>query len=155
MVVDPAKLAKLQAASAKKVGGTRRATKKVVKQGEDDTKLQAALAKLNAEKIDQVEEANFFRNDGKVLHFKRVGVQGAAANNTFAFTGIAQEKEITQLLPGILAQLGAENLDVLRQLAADIQARGGLEGLQGAAPEAAAEGIPQLTEEETFENDVE
>ena len=81
-----------------------------------------ALGKLKATKIEGVEEANFFREDGKVLHFNRVGVQGAPASNTFAFTGYPQEKNITQLIPQILPQLGAENLEILRQLAEQIQA---------------------------------
>ncbi|ODQ82273.1 hypothetical protein BABINDRAFT_164084 [Babjeviella inositovora NRRL Y-12698] len=155
MPVDPAKLAKLQQASATKIGGTRRAAKKVVKNVEqDDTKLQAALKKMNAEKFDGVEEANFFREDGKVLHFNRVGVQGSVQDNTFVFTGIAQEKEITQLIPNILPQLGAENLEILRKLAEDIQARGGLNAATATAA-ASGEDIPNLVEGETFEDDVE
>ena len=120
MPVDPEKLAKLQKASAKKVGGSRIKAKKVIKTEQDDTKLIEALGKLKATKIEGIEEANFFRDDGKVLHFNRVGVQGAPASNTFAFTGYPQEKNITQLIPQILPQLGAENLEILRQLAEQI-----------------------------------
>ncbi|KAI5963800.1 EGD1 [Candida pseudojiufengensis] len=122
MPVDPEKLAKLQKSSAKKVGGSRVKAKKGVKTEQDDTKLIEALGKLKATKIEGVEEANFFKEDGKVLHFNRVGVQGAATSNTFAFTGYPQEKNITQLIPQILPQLGAENLEILRQLAEQIQA---------------------------------
>jgi len=122
MPVDPEKLAKLQKATAKKIGGTRIKTKKTVKLEQDDTKLIEALGKLKATKIEGVEEANFFREDGKVLHFNRVGVQGAAASNTFAFSGLPQEKDVTQLIPQILPQLGAENLEILRKLAEQIQA---------------------------------
>merc|ERR1712080_234619 len=95
---------------------------KGVKTEQDDTKLIETLGKLKATKIEGVQEANFFKEDGKVLHFNRVGVQGAPASNTFAFTGYPQEKNITQLIPQILPQLGAENLELLRQLAEQIQA---------------------------------
>ncbi|KAF6069336.1 NAC domain family protein [Candida albicans] len=86
-----------------------------------DPEKLAKLQKSSAKKVGGVEEANFFREDGKVLHFNRVGVQGAPASNTFAFTGYPQEKNITQLIPQILPQLGAENLEILRQLAEQIQ----------------------------------
>ncbi|EMG49514.1 EGD1 Nascent polypeptide-associated complex subunit beta [Candida maltosa Xu316] len=122
MPVDPEKLKKLQNSSAKKIGGSRIKAKKVVKTEQDDTKLIEALGKLKATKIEGVEEANFFKEDGKVLHFNRVGVQGAPASNTFTFSGYAQEKSITQMIPQILPQLGAENLEILRQLAEQIQA---------------------------------
>ncbi|EER33055.1 hypothetical protein CTRG_03480 [Candida tropicalis MYA-3404] len=122
MPIDPEKLAKLQKSSAKKVGGSRVKAKKVIKTEQDDTKLIEALGKLKATKIEGVQEANFFKDDGKVLHFNRVGVQGAPASNCFSFTGYPVEKPITQLIPQILPQLGAENLQILKQLAEQIQA---------------------------------
>ncbi|ESW97342.1 hypothetical protein KL921_001001 [Ogataea angusta] len=152
MPIDPEKLAKLQKASAKKVGGQRIKAKKVNKSAEaDDTQLQNTLKKLNAEVLTGIEEANFFKEDGKVLHFNRVGVQAAAAYNTYTFSGFAQEKTLPELIPNILPQLGAENLSMLQKLAEQFQ------GSQaGAAPAAKEEeDVPELTEGETFENDVE
>lgn len=154
MPVDPEKLAKLQKSSLKKVGGARVKAKKNVQSEQDDTKLLAALQKLNAKKIDAIEEANFFREDGKVLHFNRVGVQGAADANTFAFTGYPQEKDVTQLIPQILPQLGAENLEILRQLAEQLQAgKSPLDASIG--PDAEGEDIPDLIEGEKFDEEVE
>ncbi|KAL7666866.1 Nascent polypeptide-associated complex subunit beta [[Candida] zeylanoides] len=154
MPVDPEKLAKLQKSQLKKVGGSRVKVKKNVQSEQDDTKLLAALQKLNAQKIDGIEEANFFREDGKVLHFNRVGVQSAASANTFAFTGYPQQKEVTELIPQILPQLGSENLEILRQLAEQLQA--------GKAPvdasigsNAGGEDIPNLIEGEQFDEEVE
>lgn len=121
MPVDPEKLAKLQKGAAKKIGGSRIKAKKVVKLEQDDTKLIESLNKLKATKIENIEEANFFREDGKVLHFNRVGVHGSATANTFAFSGLPQEKDVTQLIPNILPQLGSENLEILKKLAEQIQ----------------------------------
>lgn len=151
MPVDPEKLAKLQKqSSAKKIGGSRVKAKKGIKE-QDDTKLMETLGKLKATKIQNVEEANFFKEDGKVLHFKRVGVQGANEANTFAFTGYPQDVEVTKLIPNILPQLGSENLEVLRKLAEQIQA--------GKAPQMDGQGnlaggdedIPDLTEGQKFD----
>mgnify|MGYP003365512023 FL=1 len=152
MVIDPEKLAKLQKQSSKKVGGQRVKAKKVNKSSEgDDSKVQAALAKFNPTTLTDVAEANFFRDDGSVLHFNRVGVQACAANNTYAVTGFGQEKQITELLPGILTQLGAENLELLQKLAQSFQQNP--ESLaklqQGGAKE---EDIPELVEGETFDD---
>lgn len=148
MPVDPEKLAKLQQGAAKKVGGQRVKAKKV-KSEQDDTKLMEALGKLKATKVNAVEEANFFKEDGKVLHFKRVGVQSAAQHNVCAFTGYPQEKDVTQLIPQILPQLGAENLEILRQLAEQIQA--GKTPSMGGENAGADEDIPDLIEGQKFD----
>lgn len=150
MPVDPEKLAKLQQGAAKKVGGSRVKAKKV-KTEQDDTKLMEALGKLKATKVNNVEEANFFKDDGKVLHFKRVGVQSAAQHNTTAFTGYPQEKDVTQLIPGILPQLGAENLEILRQLAEQIQA-GKTPSMANTAGAGADEDIPDLIDGQKFDD---
>lgn len=149
MPIDQEKLAKLQKAGPRKVGGARVKAKKV-KSEADDVKLMETLGKLKATKVENVQEANFFKEDGKVLHFPRVGVQAASASNTFAFTGYPQEKEITQLIPNILPHLGSENLEVLRKLAEQIQA--GKTPLDPSAAGAAEEDIPELVEGEKFDD---
>lgn len=153
MPIDPEKLAKLQKQSSKKVAGQRVKAKKVNKSAEgDDLKLQATLAKFNPTTLTDVAEANFFRDDGSVLHFNRVGVQAAAANNTYAVTGFAQEKNITDLLPGILTQLGSENLQTLQKLAESFnQNPEALAQLQKGVAAEKEEDIPELVEGETFD----
>lgn len=155
MPVDPEKLAKLQKASAKKVGGKRVAAKKTNKSSEqDDTKLQEVLQSLKAQTLTGIEEANFFQDDGKVLHFNRVGVQSAQDSNTFSFTGYPQEKSIVELIPQILPQLGAENLQMLQQLANQMQAlQGSHEGHDHEGHDHAHdEEIPELTQGEKFDD---
>ncbi|CCH41034.1 Nascent polypeptide-associated complex subunit beta [Wickerhamomyces ciferrii] len=154
MPIDQEKLAKLQKQSNNKVGGIRRKAKKPAqKPSADDSKLQATLQKLNVQTLDNVEEANFFRDDGKVLHFNRVGVQSANQHNVHGFYGIPQEKEITELIPNIIPQLGAENLDILSKLAAQLQQQKGA-GAEGQAA-AGDDEIPDLVEGENFESQVE
>ncbi|GEQ69487.1 hypothetical protein JCM33374_g3159 [Metschnikowia sp. JCM 33374] len=150
MPIDQEKLAKLQKAGPRKVGGARVKAKKV-KSETDDVKLMETLGKFKAIKVENVEEANFFKDDGKVLHFPRVGVQAASASNTFAFSGYPQEKDITQLIPNILPHLGSENLDVLRKLAEQIQAGKAPTELNAGAG-AAEEDIPDLVAGEKFDD---
>lgn len=49
-------------------------------------------------------------------------MHGAVASNTLAVYGKAQDKELTELVPGILSQLGPESLASLRKLAESYQA---------------------------------
>ncbi|CCF58441.1 hypothetical protein KAFR_0E02890 [Kazachstania africana CBS 2517] len=160
MPIDQEKLAKLQKASANnKVGGTRRKmTKKTGSSAgaqKDDTKLQAQLAKLHAVTIDNVAEANFFKDDGNVLHFNKVGIQTAPQHNTSVFYGIPQEKSLQELFPGIISQMGAESINALTQLANQIQAQQQAGEKTEGAEEAKDDAIPELVEGQTFDADVE
>lgn len=47
-------------------------------------------------------------------------VHAAANVNTFAAHGVGQEKDLTELVPGILPQLGAESIANLRRLASSL-----------------------------------
>lgn len=57
------------------------------------------------------------KNDGTVIHFNNPKVQASLSANTFAITGHAESKQLTEMLPGILSQLGADGLSNLRKLA--------------------------------------
>ncbi|KAN0084197.1 NAC domain containing protein [Tylopilus felleus] len=126
--MDPAKLAKLQAqAAANRLGGKGTMRRKVVRKtkpsaAQDDKKLQAALKKLNVQPITGVEEVNMFKEDGNVLHFTAPKVHAAVPANTFAIYGAGHVKELTELVPGILNQLGPDSLASLRKLAESYQA---------------------------------
>ncbi|KAJ3005543.1 hypothetical protein NUW54_g4292 [Trametes sanguinea] len=96
--------------------------KDFVPAAQDDKKLQGALKKLNVQPIPGVEEVNMFREDGNVLHFSTPKVHAAVTANTFAIYGAGHVKELTELVPGILNQLGPDSLASLRKLAESYQA---------------------------------
>ena len=144
--VNNDKLAKLQA-QALSASGPRRKVKKAHKTvGGDDKKLQASLKKLNAQNVPGIEEINMFQEDGNVIHFKvpkgkalqakeiinlmRFVVQAAINANTFAITGEGEEKELTELVPGILSQLGPDSLASLRKIAEAYQAHSSAKGTE-------------------------
>jgi len=99
--------------------GTARRKKKVVHRTAttDDKKLQNSLKKLTVNPIPGIEEVNMIKDDGTVIHFNNPKVQASLTANTFAITGQAETKRITDMVPGILNQLRAENLPHLKQLA--------------------------------------
>ncbi|XP_010903853.1 transcription factor BTF3 homolog 4 isoform X1 [Esox lucius] len=113
------KLAKLQAQVRIGGKGTARRKKKVVHRTAtaDDKKLQSSLKKLSVNNIAGIEEVNMIKDDGSVIHFNNPKVQASLSANTFAITGHAENKQLTEMLPGILSQLGADSLTSLRKLA--------------------------------------
>jgi len=92
--------------------GTARRKKKVVHKSNvtDDKKIQSALKKIGVNGISGIEEVNMIKDDGEVIHFNNPKVQACLQSNTFAITGHAETKQITDLLPSLLSQLRAENL---------------------------------------------
>jgi len=116
------KLKQLQAQAANvRIGGkgTARRKKKVIHRTAttDDKKLQSSLKKLSVNTIPGIEEVNMIKDDGSVLHFNNPKVQAALPANTFAVTGHAETKQIAEMLPGILNQLGPDSLTHLKRLA--------------------------------------
>ncbi|KAJ5502650.1 hypothetical protein N7463_005524 [Penicillium fimorum] len=130
-------------------GTPRRKVKKVVRNsGADDKKLQAALKKLNVQPIQGIEEVNMFKEDGNVIHFANPRVHGAVPSNTFALYGNGEEKELTELVPNILNQLGPDSLASLRKLAESYQ---NMQKQQGDKKDDEEDDIPELVEGENFE----
>lgn len=109
--------------------GTPRRKKKVVHstQATDDKKLQSSLKKLSVNTIPGIEEVNMIKDDGTVIHFNNPKAQASLAANTFAITGHGENKQITEMLPGILSQLGPEGLNQLKRLASSV-ANSGVSG---------------------------
>ena len=95
--------------------------------------------------IPGIEEVNMIKDDGSVIHFNNPKVQASLAANTFAVTGHGENKQITELLPGILNQLGTESLTHLKKLASNVT---GVDrtGVDGAVEEDDDDDVPDLVE---------
>uniref|UniRef100_A0AAF5CS76 Transcription factor BTF3 n=1 Tax=Strongyloides stercoralis TaxID=6248 RepID=A0AAF5CS76_STRER len=134
-------LKKLQAnADNIRIGGkgTARRKKKVIHKSAatDDKKLQGCLKKISTTNIPGIEEVNMIKDDGSVIHFTNPKVQASVGANTFAISGAGENKQITEMLPSILNQLGPESLAHLKKLANNATS-------QFKAPE---EDVPELVE---------
>merc|ERR1712228_473761 len=127
--------------------GTVRRKKKVVHRTAttDDKKLQSSLKKLSVNNIPGIEEVNMIKDDGSVIHFNNPKVQASLAANTFAVTGHAENKQITEMLPGILNQLGAESLTHLKRLASNVTG-GGAANMEGGIEDDDDDEVPDLVE---------
>jgi len=83
-------------------------------------------------------------------------VHASVPSNTFAIYGNGEDKELTELVPGILNQLGPDSLASLRRLAEsyqNLQKKEGGEKKEGENDD--DDEIPDLVEGETFESKVE
>ncbi|XP_064220466.1 transcription factor BTF3 homolog 4-like [Aotus nancymaae] len=112
------KLAKLQAQVWIVSKGTALRKKVVYRTATaDDKKLQSSLKKLAVNNSAGIEEVNMIKDDGTVIHFSNPEVQASISANTFAITGHAEAKPVTEMLPGMLSQFSADSLTILRKLA--------------------------------------
>merc|ERR1712045_302283 len=145
------KLTKMQESVRIGGKGTARRKKKVLHRTAttDDKKLQSSLKRLSVNNIPGIEEVNMMKNDGSVIHFNNPKVQASLAANTFAVTGQSETKQITEMLPGILNQLGAESLQHLKRLATSVGAGG-----PGAGSESKKDTIDEEEDDDDDDDDV-
>uniref|UniRef100_A0A0D6QU57 Nascent polypeptide-associated complex subunit beta n=1 Tax=Araucaria cunninghamii TaxID=56994 RepID=A0A0D6QU57_ARACU len=127
--------------------GTVRRKKKAVHKTTttDDKRLQSTLKRLGVNTIPAIEEVNIFKDD-MVIHFVNPKVQASIAANTWVVSGSPQTKKLQDLLPGIINQLGPDNLINLKKIAQQFQKQE-----SGAAEEEDEDDVPELVEGETFE----
>jgi len=117
--MDQEKLARIQAQVRIGGKGTARRKKKVVHRSAttDDKKLQSTLKKLAVSTIPGIEEVNMIKDDGTVIHFNNPKVQASLSSNIFAVTGHGETKEVAEMLPAILSQMGPESLEHVKRFA--------------------------------------
>jgi len=97
-------------------GSVRRKRKVIHKSNAaDDQRLQNSLQRLGLNTISAIEEANLFHEDGTITHFVNPQVMASQEANCIAISGKAEKKQMQDLLPGIINQLGMENLGRLAQ----------------------------------------
>ena len=63
-----------------------------------------------------VDEVNFFRDDSTVLHFSKPEAYASIQNNTFIVSGEPETKNIKDLLPDIIQQLGPKQHKILMDI---------------------------------------
>ena len=83
-----------------------------------------------------------------------LAVHASVPSNTFAVYGNGEDKELTELVPGILNQLGPDSLASLRKLAESYQSMQKKDGGDG-KDDPDDDDIPDLVEGQDFESKVE
>ncbi|KAI7753084.1 hypothetical protein M8C21_011653 [Ambrosia artemisiifolia] len=119
----------------------------------DDKRLQSTLKRIGVNSIPAIEEVNIFKDD-VVIQFLNPKVQASIGANTWVVSGNPQTKNLQDILPGILNQLGPDNLENLKKLAEQLQKQAPGGSGEGAAATSAQEDddeVPELVAGETFE----
>ncbi|KAM7513807.1 hypothetical protein LguiA_003390 [Lonicera macranthoides] len=117
----------------------------------DDKRLQSTLKRIGVNSIPAIEEVNIFKDD-VVIQFINPKVQASIAANTWVVSGSPQTKKLQDILPGIINQLGPDNLDNLRKLAEQFQKQApGAPAGATATQEDDDDDVPDLVAGETFE----
>merc|ERR1711869_98941 len=117
-------------------GSARRKTRKVHKAtGQDDKRLANTLKRIGMNSVPGIEEVNMFKADGDVLHFSNPKVQANIAANAYVISGNAENKKLTDMLPGIITQLGPDNLTQLKNIASTLGAQKGGAGSDDDVPD--------------------
>merc|ERR1712127_391876 len=123
LAMDREKLARMAGAVRTGGKGSVRRKKKAIHKTTttDDKRLQNTLKRLGVNNIPAIEEVNLFKDNGTVIHFTNPKVQASIAANTYVIIGHAENKKLQDLLPGIINQLGPDNLANLKKLAETYQ----------------------------------
>ncbi|KAJ0713809.1 putative nascent polypeptide-associated complex NAC domain, NAC A/B domain superfamily [Helianthus annuus] len=116
----------------------------------DDKRLQSTLKRIGVNAIPGIEEVNIFK-DETVIQFSNPKVQASIGANTWVVSGSPQTKKLQDILPGILNQLGPDNLDNLRKLAEQFQKQTPGEGPTATTAQEDDDEVPELVAGETFE----
>ena len=97
-------------------GSQRRKVKVVAKNtGSSDKAVKTIVKKVGAQQLG-VDEVNFFRDDNTILHFSKPEAYASIQNNTFIVSGEPETKNIQDLLPDILQQLGPKQHKILKDI---------------------------------------
>ncbi|KAL9252969.1 Basic transcription factor 3-like protein [Drosera capensis] len=131
----------------------------------DDKRLQSTLKRIGVNTIPAIEEVNIFQDD-VVIQFINPKVQASIAANTWVVSGSPQTKspflltvsELQDILPGIINQLGPDNLENLRKLAEQFGQQAPTKANTNASADVSKpqeedddDEVPELVEGETFE----
>ena len=79
-----------------------------------------------------------------MIHFTNPKVQASIAANTYVVSGPSQTKKLQDLLPGIISQLGTDNLAHLKKLAQEIGTSSGAAAAAGGDDD--DDDVPELVE---------
>ena len=97
--------------------GTERRKKKVPpKTKNEDAVLNKKLSKFGLQQLPDIEEVNLFKDDDTVMHFTKPNVQFSLREQLVAVSGDCETKNIKDLLPGILNQVGPQQYRALQSI---------------------------------------
>ena len=118
--------------------GTQRRKHEVKKRGtkvETDKKIEAIAKKSQAKKLNEVSEINIFKDDNTVIHFKKPTVEYSFKEKVSFVSGLHETKNIKELLPAIIKQLGPKQFEFMKEYAETLKTKNKTDEKNDEAPE--------------------
>ena len=90
---------------------------------EADNKIQALSKKAGARKINEVSEINIFKDDNTVVQLKKPSLEYSFKEKVSFVSGVSDTKNIKDILPGIIKQLGPKQFEFMKEYAETLKAK--------------------------------
>ena len=118
--------------------GTQRRKHEAKKRGnkvETDKKIEAIAKKSQAKKLTEVSEINIFKDDNTVIHFKKPTLEYSFKEKVSFVSGLHETKNIKELLPAIIKQLGPKQFEFMKEYAETLKTKDKKDDKDEQAPE--------------------
>ena len=118
--------------------GTQRRKHEAKKRGnkvETDKKIEAIAKKSQAKKLTEVSEINIFKDDTTVIHFKKPTLEYSIKEKVSFVSGLHETKNIKELLPAIIKQLGPKQFEFMKEYAETLKTKDKKDDKDEQAPE--------------------
>ncbi len=118
--------------------GTQRRKHEVKKRGnkvETDKKIESIAKKSQAKKINEINEINIFKDDNTVIHFKKPTLEYSIKEKVSFVSGLHETKNIKELLPAIIKQLGPKQFEFMKEYAETLKTKNKTDEKNDEAPE--------------------
>ena len=76
---------------------------------------------LEAKKINEIQEVNIFKDDNTVIHFKKPVLEYSMKEKVSFLSGPHEQKNIRDLLPSLIKQLGPKQFEFMREYAEQLK----------------------------------
>ena len=118
--------------------GTQRRKHEAKKRGnkvETDKKIEAIAKKSQAKKLNEISEINIFKDDNTVIHFKKPTLEYSFKEKVSFVSGLHETKNIKELLPTIIKQLGPKQFEFMKEYAETLKTKNKTDEKNDEAPE--------------------
>lgn len=92
---------------------------------EVDKKIEAVAKKAQSRKLNEISEINIFKDDNTVIHFRKPQLEYSFKEKVSFVAGTHETKNIKDLFPDILKQLGPKQLTLMKDFAEALKSKKG------------------------------
>ena len=105
------------------------------------------LLRVGVQTLPEIDEVNMFKDDNTVVHIKKPNVQFSMREQLLVVTGVPESKQLQDMIPDILKQVGPQQYDAIQKLVAGA----GGEAKAAAGDDDDDDDVPALVADTNFE----